>query len=119
MSPLLIFLGKSGSIPYIAYFAISFGSFVLLLNLNGIIISVLMSSPNTHALPCNTASVAKGEIVDFGGDGIRGDDGGGGEDDSGWEDDDVELCVVVLSSAAKLQIPLWTCNFAFYCRGSR
>src|SRR5215210_7057696 len=102
-----------------AYFAISFGSFVLLLNLNGIIISVLMSSPNTHALPCNTASVAKGEIVDFGGDGIRGDDGGGGggEDDSGW-DDDVELCVVVLSSAAKLQIPLRTCNFAFYCRGS-
>jgi hypothetical protein len=67
-----------------AYFAISFGSFVLLLNLNGIIISVLMSSPNTHALPCKTASVAKGEVVDFGGDGIRGeDDGSGGDDDSG------------------------------------
>jgi hypothetical protein len=43
-----------------------------------------MSSPNTHALPCKTASVAKGEVVDFGGDGIRGeDDGSGGEDDSG------------------------------------
>src|ERR671935_2124258 len=50
-SPLVIFLGKSGSMPYIAYFAISYGSFVLLLNLNGIIISVLMSSPKTHAFP--------------------------------------------------------------------
>src|SRR5215216_1349727 len=53
-----------------AYFAISFGSFVLLLNRNGIIISVLMSSPNTHAFPSKTASVANGEFVDFGGDGI-------------------------------------------------
>ncbi len=35
-------------------------------------ISVLMSSPNTHAFPCNAASVAKGEVIDFGGDGIRG-----------------------------------------------
>jgi len=46
-----------------------------------------MSSPNTHAFPCNAASVAKGEVIDFGGDGIRGeeeeDDGSGGEDDSG------------------------------------
>jgi hypothetical protein len=57
-----------------AYFAISFGSFVLLLNLNGIIISVLISSPNTHAFPCKTASVANGEVVDFGGDGVSGDD---------------------------------------------
>jgi hypothetical protein len=89
------------------------------LNLNGMIISVLMSSPNTHAFPCNTASVANGEVVDFGGDGIRGEDnGGGGEDDSGRDDDVVVLCVV-LSSAAKLQIPLRTCDLAFYCRGSR
>jgi hypothetical protein len=57
-----------------AYFAISFGSFVLLLNLNGIIISVLMSSPKTHAFPCKTASVANGEVVDFGGDGVSGED---------------------------------------------
>ena len=57
-----------------AYFAISFGSFVLLLNLNGIIISVLISSPSTHAFPCKTASVANGEVVDFGGDGVSGED---------------------------------------------
>ena len=44
-----------------------------------------MSSPNTHAFPCNATSVAKGEVIDFGGDDIRGeeDDGCGGEDDSG------------------------------------
>jgi hypothetical protein len=62
-----------------AYFAISFGSFVLLLNRKGIIISVLMSSPNTHAFPSKTASVANGEFVDFGGDDISGeaDDEGG------------------------------------------
>jgi len=81
---LSIFLGKSGSIPYIAYLAISFGSFVLLLNLNGIIISVLISSPNTHAFPCKIASVANGEVVDFGGDGISGEEivvvGGAGAD---------------------------------------
>src|SRR5919197_6201510 len=56
ISPLDIFLGKSGSIPYIAYFAISYGSLVLLLNLNGIIISVLISSPNTHAFPFRIAA---------------------------------------------------------------
>jgi hypothetical protein len=57
-----------------AYFAISFGSFVLLLNLNGIIISVLMSSPNIHAFPRKIASVANGEFVDFGGDGVNSED---------------------------------------------
>jgi hypothetical protein len=38
-----------------------------------------MSSPNTHAFPSKTASVANGEFVDFGGDGISGevDDEGG------------------------------------------
>jgi hypothetical protein len=80
-----------------------------------------MSSPNTHAFPCNTASVANGDVVDLGGDGIRveEDNGGGGEDESGRDDDDVVVLCVVLSSAAKLQIPLRTCDLAFYCRGSR
>jgi hypothetical protein len=88
------------------------------LNLNGIIISVLMSSPKTHAFPCNTASVENGEVVDFGGDGVRGeeDNGGGGEGDSGRDED---AAVVVVSSTAKLQIPLRSCDLAFYCRGSR
>src|SRR3712207_1395478 len=110
MSPLPIFLGKSGSIPYIAYFAISFGSFVLLLNLKGIIISVLMSSPNTHAFPCKIASVANGDAVDFGGDGVNSEDDGVVVV--------VEVLYVRLSSEAKLQIPLRACNLAFYCRSS-
>jgi hypothetical protein len=69
-----------------AYFAISFGSFVLLLNLNGIIISVLMSSPNTHAFPCKIASLANGEVVDFGGDGISGEEEDDDDDDDGDAD---------------------------------
>src|ERR671923_509643 len=61
-SPLDILFGKSGSIPYIAYFAISYGSLVLLLNLKGIIISVLISSPNTHAFPFRIAPEDSGDV---------------------------------------------------------
>jgi hypothetical protein len=54
------------------------------LNLNGIIISVLISSPKTHAFPCKIASVANGDVVEFGGDGISGEEivvvGGAGGD---------------------------------------
>ena len=76
-----------------------------------------MSSPKTHAFPCNIASVENGEVVDFGAEGVRGeeDNDGGGEGDSGRDED----AVVVVSSAVKLQIPLRTCDLAFYCRGGR
>src|SRR3712207_7109186 len=45
-------------------------------SLKGIIISVLMSSPNTHAFPCKIASVANGDVVDFGGEGVNSEDDG-------------------------------------------
>ena len=58
-----------------AYFAISNGSFVLLLNLNGIIMSVFMSSPNVHALPCGVdVGINGGGGVDDGGAGVKGDE---------------------------------------------
>jgi hypothetical protein len=61
--------------PYIAYFAISYGSFVLLLNLNGIIMSVLMSSPKTHAFPFKIdVGITGGGGVKDGGAGVTGDD---------------------------------------------
>ncbi len=42
-----------------------------------------MSSPKTHAFPCKTASVAKGEVVDFGGDGVSGEEEEEDDDDEG------------------------------------
>ena len=66
--------------------------------------------------------MAKGEVVDFGGDGVNSEDNGEGDDCCG-EDDGVVVVVEVLSlrlsSEAKLQISLRACNFAFYCRSSR
>ena len=55
-----------------------------------------MSSPNTHAFPCKIASVAKGEVIDFGGDGVNSEDNDGG-DDGGWKDEEDDVVEVLLS----------------------
>jgi hypothetical protein len=53
-----------------------------------------MSSPNTHAFPCKIASVAYGDVVDFGGDGVNSEDNDVG-DDWGWEDDEDDVVKVL------------------------
>jgi hypothetical protein len=81
--------------PYIAYFAISYGSFVLLLNLNGIIMSVLISSPKTHAFPF------KIDVGITGGGGVK--DGG-----AGVIGDDLELVVVAVVEEPPVVLRLWS-----------
>ncbi|MFL6310012.1 MAG: hypothetical protein ACJ70Z_02670 [Nitrososphaera sp.] len=59
-----------------AYFAISYGSFVLLLNLNGIIMSVLISSPKIQVFPFGVeVGITGGGGAKVGGAGVKPDGG--------------------------------------------